>query len=180
MGWVLLTVFIVLGLLHSLWWWIPAGMLTIWQVHQWHFYNGRPWRKVHYPIMRAFYRAAGGEMAAAEIAGRPLERREAVNRLLRTLKPEWDDEQRGGFVDEQILRCESFKDERLVIQEFRRRNPKFGDSDEKRLSELARHLFDHPDTTTIVQFIAAALIEERYGIQDRGEYLVEVLSGRAK
>ena len=36
------------------------------------------------------------------------------------------------------------------------------------------------DLERIGQFIAAALIEERYGIQDRGEYLFEVFSGVAK
>ncbi len=66
------------------------------------------------------------------LEGRPFEGRKAVDRLLQQLKPELDNDQRRQFVDEQVHRCEFFSDERLVIQEFRRRNPGFGDSDANR------------------------------------------------
>jgi hypothetical protein len=181
MTWVLLIASIVLGLWHSPWWWIPAGLLAIWQAHGWYFHNGRPWRKVHYPLMRTYAAACGQEQALANQEGRSFEVLKAVDTLLQDLKPEWDSDQRRQFVDEQLHRCESFSDERLVIQEFRRRNRELGDSDEKRVRELCLKILSPPlENITIAQFIAAALIEERYGIQDRGEYLFEVFSGVAK
>ncbi len=179
MGWVLLGTSVALALSHSPWWWILAAGLLIWQANQWHFYHGRPWRKVHYPIMRAYALAAGVETTSANREGRSFDIRLAGGGLLKRLKPDWDDNRVSAFLEEQIHRCESLEDEQLIIQEFRRRNPQLGDSDEREVSELAKQLLNPPDNATIIQFIAAAMIEERYGVQHRAEYLFEVLNGRA-
>jgi hypothetical protein len=179
MGWALLGAAILLALLHSNWWWILAALLGLWRANQWYFYNGRPWRKIHYPLMRVYAREAGIETNAATREGRSFDIEKASVALVKQLHADWDDRRARAFVQKQISRCETLEDEELIVQEFRRRNPKLGDSDARQVRDLARQLLIPPDNATIIRFIVAAVVEENHGQSQRAEYLAEVLNGKA-
>lgn len=177
--WGIVGIALLLAVLHSAWWWIAAVPLIVWRINQWYFYNGRPWRKCHYPIMRAYATAAARETLAARRDGREFDILQAATGLVRLIQPDCSESDARSFVQLQVRRCEDFEDEGLIVDEFRRRKPRLTVEDIKKVSELSRKLLVPPDNATVVRFVVAGLIEQQYGRSDRGEYLVEVVNGKA-
>jgi hypothetical protein len=87
--------------------------------------------------MRVYAREAGAEAAAANREGRPFDIHRAAIAIVKLLHPDWDDSRALAFVQKQIRRCETLEDEQLIVQEFRRRNPRLDDSGARRVRDLA-------------------------------------------
>jgi len=164
----------------SKWWWCAVVTLGAIKAFQWHYYRGRPWRRIHYPAMRAYASAAGSETADANNNDREFDIKNALIRLLGLMKPEWEQAQVEQFIDREIERATTYSDETLIRDAFRRSNSKANEDDLNQLMESLKQSLNVNDNGWLVRAVIAGLIENEYSTEDRGEYLMECVTGRAK
>lgn len=177
--WLLLVVTLILAYGNS-WWWIAVAILALFKGFKWWFYRSRPWRRIHYPAMRAYSAAAGTETAAAENEGRNFNVKNALITLLGLLKPNWDEEQKTLFVNREMERARTYSDEPLIREAFRKSNTKANDRELNELMNTLSNSININDNGWMVRTVIAGLVEDQFGIDDRGEYLRECVSGNAK
>ena len=48
------------------WFWLAVVPLALWRVNQWFLHNSRPWRCIHFSMMRVHAVAAGEEQVDAQ------------------------------------------------------------------------------------------------------------------
>ncbi len=177
--WFLLIVFIALAISKP-WWWIGAALLAFYKVARWYFYDGRPWRRMHYPMMRAYANAAGFETGMANREGREFDIRNALRVLLKSVKPEWSDDDINTRIESEFINCDLFKDDELIRAHILKKNKDISAEKLNGMMASAKAQFNTSDKGLMVRLIVAAIIEEQYGRADRGEYLYEVLTGTAQ
>ena len=178
--WVFLIIAVLLAVLYSAWWWIAVAILAMLCILQWHHYKGRPWRKLHYPLMYTYAaRSAPFEAVVAEYEGREFDIRRAVSHFVKEVRPNWDDERISTFIEREISRCEQFTDSDLIADALRRCNPKSNQTEITEYLKRIRKALNPSDNSIIIRFIVAGFIEEQYGEMHRGEYLVQVARGEA-
>jgi hypothetical protein len=131
-------------------------------------------------MMRAYATAAGLETGQAEREGREFNIHNALANLLNAVKADWNDADIVAFINNEIMRCESFADESLIKNHIKRKNPKIDDTKLSELMHNISQMFISSDKGLTVRMIIAGIIEEQYGHEHRGEYLYEVLTGHAK
>ena len=178
-AWLWLVGFIYLAWNNS-WWWIAVVIVALYKGFQWWFYKSRPWRRIHYPVMRAYASAAGTESAAAQSEGREFEVKNALTILLKLVKPDWSEEDTSRFVDIEIERARSYSDEPLIKEALRRSNKKISDEELQDLMDNIKDSINDKDKSWAVRTVIAGLIENQFSEEDRGEYLKECIAGNAK
>jgi hypothetical protein len=177
---ILMVVCGILALTHKSWWCGGVCFFFILdRLDYWHYYHSRPWRKLHFPLMRLYARCAGIESGLSQATGRDFDVKHALFTTLKQAQPTWSDERITEFVTRQAVRCEQFEDARLIVAELKRRNANLDDTRLRELIAKARSQFTLSDPGVFVRFIVAGIIEQQYGESQRGEYLVELLRGRA-
>lgn len=164
----------------SRWWLVAVGVVGIYKSFQLWYHNGRPWRRVHFPAMRAYASAAGREVAESGNQGRGFDVRNALVHLVEMRRQDWDERQIGMFVDRELQAAKSYSDEPLIKAAFRKRYPKASESELNGLIHEVGESIDVNDDSWAVRTVIAGLIEEKYGKEDRGEYLRECVLGNAK
>ena len=176
-GWILLVSFAALA--YAYWWWFLAGtvILALWKVSRWYYYSSRPWKKVHFPMMRAYAGASGLEAGRAESEGRDFDLNAALLDLLRMVNP------KAGVSHEMLIqrefeRCNNFYDEPLVQQFLTEKKCVNPDQANLLLGKI-RESMNTSDKGLMVRMVIASIIEEQFSPQDRGEYLFQVFSGNA-
>src|SRR5438094_160418 len=127
MFWIIFALLVIFAFGHPLLW-IVVLALAVWKVGQWYFYAGHPWRRVHYPFMRAYATAAGAESAEAQRENREFDVERALERLLCIMKPNWNAVQINNFINEQFTKSKDFDDRDVIIGYLRYKNPR-ADSD---------------------------------------------------
>lgn len=176
-GWILLVVFAALSYSYSWWFVIGVAVLGLWKLNRWYYYSSRPWRKVHFPMMRAYAAASGLERGQAEREGREFNLNTALLNLLKMVNPKVSIGH-GELIRREFERCESFYDEPLIQQYLVEK--KGADKTQIRpLMEKIKNSMHTSDKGLMVRMVIASVIEEQFSPIDRGEYLVEVFSGRA-
>lgn len=171
-------VFTALTYLHSWWFLVVVLIVVLWKLNLWYIYSSRPWRKVHFPMMRAYALAAGLESGRAQAGGRDFNIRCALRELLLAVNPE------VGITHTELIarefeRCRDFYDEGLIkdyLIERKRANL-------TKVAPLLDAFRDRMNTSNhglMVRLVIAAVVEEQFSKRDRGEYLFEVLTGRAE
>lgn len=176
--WLLIAGATALAFVNS-WWLIAVAILSLYKGFRWWFYRSRPWRRVHYPAMRAYAAVAGIEAAVAENEGRDFDVRNALILLLGKIRPDWDQERSSSLVDREIERARSLQDEPLIRKAIRK-NMTASDGEIEILMNKIVKSIDPNDSSWIVRTVIAGLIEDRFSEEDRGEYLMECISGNAK
>ncbi|MBC7341792.1 MAG: hypothetical protein H5U02_05000 [Clostridia bacterium] len=179
LGWMALVVFILLAVYNSPWWWMAVAPAVLWKAHLWYFYKGRPWRRVHYPAMRAYARACGAETFRAEREGRDFDVRSALVELLRLVRPAWDPGSIDLFIEREFDRCANFTDRGLIEEYIRKRARRVDQGELDAIMRKIASVFDSRKSWLMVRMVVAGLVEEQYGEAHRAEYLVEVLTGNA-
>jgi len=177
--WLLLLVSITLAYI-SKWWWLAVVVLGAFKAFQWHYYRGRPWRRIHYPAMRAYAIASGGESADADNNAREFDIKNALIRLLGLLRPEWKQTTVNQFIVREITRAKSYSDEPLIRDAFRKSNSNASENDLNQLMEPLKQSLNVNGNGWLIRVIIAGLIEAEYSTEERGEYLMECITGRAK
>lgn len=178
-SWVLIIILILLSIFISFWFWIPFTVLGIWKAGQIYFYKGRPWRRIHYPLMRLYSRTAGMETGLSEKENREFDIDRALFNLIQNIKPSWSNEKIHQYLTDCKVRCDELSDKKLIFDYLQKKNPSAPKDKINHLLEKNRGFFNSSDNGVLVRMAIAGIIEEKYGIEHRTEYLVEVMSGRA-
>lgn len=176
-GWILLATFAVLSYIYS--WWIISGVivLALWNLNRWHYYSSRPWRKVHFPMMRAYAAASGHESGQAQREGREFDINAALLNLLKTVNPEASISHEA-LIKREFVRCQNFYDESL-IQEYLVKVKGLDPSHVQPILNKVKGGMKTSDKGLMVRMVIASIIEEQFSPQDRGEYMFQVISGKA-
>lgn len=177
-GWGLLVTFAVLSYVYSLWFIVGVIVLALWKLNRWYYYSSRPWRKVHFPMMRAYAAASGIEAGQAEREGREFSLNTALLNLLKMVNPEVRISHEA-LIEREFERREEFYDGPL-IQRYLVGKKGLDPAKATMMLEKIRELVAIPDKGFMVRMVIASVIEEQFSSEDRGEYLFEVFSGEAK
>lgn len=175
MGWILLAGAVFLAATRSGWWWLIVIPLGLWRFFQWQIYSSRPWRRIHFPMMRLYARAAGLESGLAEREGRDFD----VLRALATLIEGAEGCARpyalvqvmtdlAGLTDE---------DEDRIAKSLSRPG-----ADSQHVAAAVQELRDHyrrSDNAIKVRLVIAGSIGRRLGSDHRVEYLLGAAKGKA-
>jgi hypothetical protein len=176
-GWILLAAFVVLSYTYSLWFIFGAISLVLWKLNRWYYYSSRPWRKVHFPMMRAYAAASGIETGQAEREGRDFNIIATLVNLLEIVNPEVSISHEE-LIRRELLRCQVFYDEPL-IRSYLVEKRGWAETPISTVLEKMKEKMHLSDKGLLVRMVIASIIEEQFSPQDRGEYLFEVFSGRA-
>jgi len=96
----LMVVCAILALAHrSWWWWGVAFFFILDRLDNWQYYYSRPWRKLHFPLMRLYATCAGIEDGFAEIGGRNYDLKRATSIFLKRVHPDWEDHTINDFIE---------------------------------------------------------------------------------
>ncbi len=174
----MILAFAAFSYFYSRWFLIGLAAFGLWKLNRWYFYSSRPWRKAHYPMMRAYAGAAGIEASKAQAEGRDFDIRLALHELLRAVNPELSIGHKE-LIEREFQRSRDFYDEPLIRGYL---VDKKG-ADPEKIDDLLGAFREHmqtPNKGLIVRLVIASVIEEQFSSRDRGEYLFEVFSGRAK
>lgn len=177
LGWTLLVIFLALSCFYSLWFLFCVAILAIWKLGCWQRYSSRPWRKVHFPMMLAYASASGIEAGNAEREGREFSINNALLNLLRIVNPT------TSVSHEEIIlrefdRCRVFYDEPL-IQQYLVETQGIDKAKIVPVMETIKQSMITSNNGLMVRMVIAAVIEEQFSPQDRGEYMFQVVSGKA-
>ena len=177
-GWLFLVIFAALSFFYSWWFLFGVGVVALWKLNRWYFYSSRPWKKVHYPMMRAYAGACGLETARAEREERSFNVKAALQELLRSVNPKLGIGH-NELIERELERCQTFYDEPLIRRHLTESKGIPADKTAPFI-EAVRKTMSPSDNGLIVRMVIASVIEEQFSPQDRGEYLFEVFSGSAK
>ena len=176
----LLIVSVALALFVNTWWWLSVGFLTIWIIYQWYRHNGRPWRKIHFKATLLHAACAGYEDAKATAENRDFDTEAVLNDLVKRSNPDWKSEDIRLFVDREYDRCRDFYDEQHIRHELVRITKKLPmDRAINEFIDSAKKTFNTSDNGFMLRMVIAGLIEDQYGSAQRGEYMLNVLRGKA-
>ncbi len=178
-GWVLLLVFGCFALFLSAWWSIAFIIVLGWQINQWFIYKSKPWRRVHFPLMRAYSAAAGLESAKAEKEGREFNVDNAIYDLVKATYSEWDQVHTEEFIHQQFSLFSNFSDELLIREQILLKNPNASQESMDKLIKLTRDSFQTLDNSKKVRAVIAGIIEKQHGQEQRVQYLLNSLQGKA-
>jgi hypothetical protein len=176
MGWLLIIGAIGLAVAHSPWWWLLVAPLGLWRFVQWQTHSTRPWRRLHYPLMRQYAAAAGMEQTKAEQEGRPFNVVYALGTLV--MQAEGISFVEGIFHVKMALHAGfTDEDEARVLQKLAKPN-----SDPQLVRQASDELRSHyrrDDNAVKVRLVIASIIERQLGPEHRAEYLMEAAQGHA-
>ena len=176
-GWILFVAFATLSYFYSWWFVIGVVVFGLWKLNRWYYYSSRPWRKVHFPMMRAYAGASGLEAGQAEREGREFNLNTALLNLLKMVNPKVSIGHEE-LIQREFERCETFYDEPL-IQKYLVEKKGIDKTQIGPVLEQIENSMNTSDKGLMVRMVIASVIEEQFSSLDRGEYLFQVFSGRA-
>ena len=171
---------VVLTAVHSLWWLFLSVPLAVWCATQIGVYFGRPWRRFHFPVSREVLpKALAIETHEAHEEGREYDEERMLSHLVAMVRGGQKYPEAESFVESAISE-EAFQlNVRLLCQEVRGRMSGKAEQDDSRLVEECAGLLKKRRASLKKLFVMAALVGERYGEQERGEYIFQALKGEA-
>jgi len=130
-------------------------------------------------MMRAYAAAAGHEHVEAENNGREFDIKRALHSLVKAARPDWGFSQTQQFIENEFTRCSSFSDKPLIEQHLRNKHSDMPPEQIEKIVGIAKVAFNPSDKGLMVRMIIAGIVEDQYGVEQRGEYLFEVVRGKA-
>lgn len=176
-GWILLATSAVLSFTYSWWFMFGVVVLALWKLNRWYYYSSRPWKKVHFPMMRAYAGACGLESGQAQREGREFNLHAALLNLLKMVNPKVSISHEA-LIEREFMRCQNPYDESL-IQEYLAKVKGMDPSHIQPILKSIKGAMNTSDKGLMVRMVIASIIEEQFSPQDRGEYMFQVLSGKA-
>jgi hypothetical protein len=177
-GWLLLALAAYLST-RSAWWLIAVGVLVLWKIAQWQMYYSRPWRRVHFPAMKLYATASGLESGQAQREGREFDVERALTTLVRMVHPNQTEADARSFVDAQLLRARMNGDAENLVVWHERKNLIAGPEHHAKATAQFKRAFEEPDNSLKVRLVVSGFVGERFGEDQRSEYLFEVAQGNA-
>ncbi len=102
-----LVIFVALSLKNH-WFWIVAVPFALWRINQWFLHSSRPWRRVHFSMMRVHAAAAGREEARAEHEKREWDIQDVLATMVATAHPEWTPPRIAFFIAQELAKMQAF------------------------------------------------------------------------
>lgn len=112
-GWILLVTFVMVTFAISKWFLFGVVLLALWKLNRWYYYSSRPWRIVHFPMMRAYAAASGFERGQADRERREFNLNAALLGLLKIVNPTVSIDHEA-LIEREFERCHAFYDEPLI------------------------------------------------------------------
>lgn len=160
--------------------WVLFALVTLFVIGRYSFRLSSPWRRLHYPLMFRYSGFAGQEMGLAQMEKREFDVRGALRNLVKSVYPNWQDDEVDALVNSAGERMVAFKDREAFVSLLKSRNPTL---DSQRLNELLQTMGDllkRPDEKgMLVRYVIAEIVGRIHGEQERLKYLQAVFSGRA-
>lgn len=146
-----------------------------------YFYRlSSPWRRLHFPLMYRYSGLAGQEMGLAQVENREFDVRAALRNLVKSVYPNWQDDEADALVNSARERMVAFKDREAFVSFLKSRNPTL---DPQRLNEFLQKtgdLLKRPDEKgMLVRYVIAEIVGRIHSEQERLKYLQAIFSGRA-
>jgi hypothetical protein len=153
---------------------------------KWYRYNGRPWRKVHYKALAIWAGClAKHNVLVYKTDGSPefnenFDARGALESLIKNLVAIklYECKDPKYIVEREFSRVTSFYDKPHLI-EYLVKTKKHSLVDACSLVDLISEELNIKNNSLMVSMIIASVIEAKYSLADRSEYLIEVFGGRA-
>lgn len=179
-GWLLLLGAVGLALQQSPLWWIAVAALGGWKALRWRFYKGRPWRKIHYSMMRTYAASAGQENGLAERDGRSFDVKRALRKMLEASVGEWPSEKIDACLNAVERSVGDFGEDREILaREIKSRHPKVSDDAVIQVLQRAEEQWRPDNVRLWVELTISEVIRDLYGADQRAEYLYSLLTGEA-
>lgn len=161
--------------------WILFGLVVLHHFGRYWFRLRPRWSQIHQPLMIRYAACAGQEAGQAEREEREFDFSAATQLLLKSVYPNRDDSEIEDMVENAGEKLESFSDREVIAESIRRRNPSVPDDTvESVLGKIEQHLQTDEGAKLIVRYAVAEVIESVFGLDERGDYLLAVIDGRAK
>lgn len=172
---------LVAGYLYSYWFFSASIVLSLFKLHKWYYYRSRPWRIVHFQMMRTYAKACGIEMNESQNNSREFIFKNAVVLMLDLLNPV-----KLGLTHEQIFdqeqqRLSTQYDTKLISDYLKSKGHSQEDIDST-ISAIRKDIVSADEIHTkelIVRMVVASVIEAQFSKMDRGEYMYNVYIGKA-
>ncbi len=161
------------------WFWIAVVPFALWQASLWFLHNSRPWRRIHFPMMRIYAAAAGLEQAEAEREKREWDIRNVLIRMVASAHPDWTLPKILFFLGRELANIETLRDRELMRMFFLRKHP---GADAKKIEEFLDDIqsqINMSDKGLLARAVIAGLVEKKYGEEQKGEYLYAIFTGKA-
>ena len=171
---------LALTLLHSRWWLLLSIPLAVWCATQIAIYFGRPWRRFHFPVSRDILpKALAIETHEARQEGRMFDDKRMLEHLVAMARPGKDYTEARLFVEAALSDEALERNKLLLCDEIRRRvSVKVLRDNQNLMDDLVKLLEANRGKLKKI-FVMAALVDERYGEKQRGEYVYQALKGEA-
>ncbi len=144
-----------------------------------YYYYGRPWRRVHYPMMRVYASALGSALGFAQARSKKFDPDFALGVVALHVNPKLQEEQLARYLSMIKARCQHFNDETTFTDYLANEVSLPGNAIACIIDNL-RDVLRKQELLTLAQMIIADVIENRYGEKDRNEYIYALITGAAK
>ena len=174
--WLLALTLSILAFQWSWVWVLPAIPISLLAIFRTYVYSGRPWRRLHFPMLRSYSEAAALESVMANRDEREFSN---LNALTSVAYRHWKMSDRGAasmFVNDCLRRGLTTQD-KLALVEFATRKNCDRDWIEG-FREFVEGSDLRVDRGLEIKLIVAERILVQYGFDQRIEYIYEILTGR--
>lgn len=161
------------------WFWIAVVPLGLWAINQWFLHSSRPWRRVHFSMMRVHAAAAGIEQVEAQKENREWDIRNVLLRMVATAHPDWTPPKILMFIAQEIAKIQNLHDRPLIKRYVLKKHPQTDEAKVDQFLDDVQAKLNMTDNGLLTRTIIAGLVEEKYGAEQKGEYLYAMFTGKA-
>lgn len=175
------TTYVVMSVALSLknhWFLIVAVPLALWRIYKWVLHRSRPWRRVHFPMMKVHAAAAAEEQVDAVHEKREWDIKNVLASMVATAHPEWPSPLIEFFIAKELDNIKAFHDKPLIKQYTLKKYPH---TDESEVDEYLDDIYSRlpmAHNGLLTRAIIAGLVEEEYGKEHKGEYLYALFTNK--
>ncbi|SOB75533.1 hypothetical protein SAMN04488490_1140 [Marinobacter sp. LV10R510-11A] len=172
---------ITAGFIYSSWFFIASLCILFYKLHKWYYYQSKPWRIVHFPMMRSYAQACGIVQNEADQNNKDFQFKKAVILMLDLLNPVKLDLSHEQIVEQECMRLSSFYDKRLIRNHLKKSN-----IEEDKIDSILHSIKNRIDTADnnyinylTVRMVIASVLASQFDEDARGEYVFNIFNGRA-
>lgn len=141
------------------------------------------WRRLHFPLMVRYAAAVGFVHGICKKRRKEFDVELALLCLLQSVFPNVPSAKLENYLKEILVKQNNFADERSLRQIFKEKIPKIKKTELEKIIEEIKKSFTSQEkkvsNSIKVRLVIAELIKEKYGEDERLEYLYAVVAGRA-